>query len=238
MRIIVVVRKNIDVIAIAYPRPDRKNNHMMQKVDIRLRNAPTGHKGHSTVDRIIDAAADLLEARGYEALTTNHIADAAGVNIATLYKYFANKEAILVALYVRLSRGWLEGLTHFVDQIREGGHWRESVCRIIDFAAERRREMAGAAAIRIAIKISPELQVYDRADANESARIVADMLIDRASVDPVTAMRVGRMAIEVGVAGLDLWLHEGAGGDVAWVGETKAAVCSYLAPYFEAPATL
>jgi AcrR family transcriptional regulator len=211
---------------------------MMQRADSRLRNAPVGRKGKGTVDRIIDAAADLLESRGYEALTTNHIAEAAGVNIATLYKYFANKEAILTALHLRLSQRWKEALTHRLDQIRDGAHWREIVCQIIDVAAERRQGSNGAAGMRIAMKVSLELQPYDRAESIESAQFVADMLIARAGVDAVTAARVGRVAIEVGAAVLDLLLQDEATDDAAWVGEAKAAICNYLAPYFEDSAPL
>ncbi len=206
---------------------------MMHRADSHLRNAPVGRKGKGTVDRIIDATADVLEARGYEALTTNHIAEAAGVNIATLYKYFANKQAILVALHERMSRRWTEALTHLVDQIHDGMPWRETVCKTIDVAAERRQAAAGAAAMRIAMKVCPELQFYDRAESVESGTLVADMLIARASVDAVTAARVGRVAIEVGMAVLDLLLHEEAADDAAWVDEAKAVVCNYLAPYFE-----
>jgi len=198
-----------------------------------MRKAPVGRKGKDTVDRIIDATADVLEARGYEALTTNHIAEAAGVNIATLYKYFANKQAILVALNERMSRRWTEALTHLVDENREGMPWRETVCKTIDVAAERRKTAAGAAAMRIAMKVCPELQLLDRAESIESGTLVADMLIARASVDAVTAARVGRVAIEVGMAALDLLLHEEAADDAAWVDEAKAVVCNYLAPYFE-----
>jgi AcrR family transcriptional regulator len=197
-----------------------------------------GRKGKGTVDRIIDATADVLEARGYEALTTNHIAEAAGVNIATLYKYFANKQAILVALNERMSGRWTEALTHLVDQNREGMPWRETVCKTIDVAAERRKTAAGAAAIRIAMKFCPELQFYDRAESVESGALVADMLIARAGVDAVTAARVGRVAIEVGMAVLDLLLHEEAVDNGAWVDEAKAVVCNYLAPYFEDRARL
>jgi AcrR family transcriptional regulator len=211
---------------------------MMDRADSHLRKAPVGRKGKGTVDRIIDATADVLEARGYEALTTNHIAEAAGVNIATLYKYFANKQAILVALNERMSRRWTEALTHLVDENREGMPWRETVCKTIDVAAERRKTAAGAAAMRIAMKVCPELQLLDRAESIESGTLVADMLIARASVDAVTAARVGRVAIEVGMAALDLLLHEEAADDAAWVDEAKAVVCNYLAPYFEDRARL
>lgn len=210
----------------------------MERADSHLRNAPVGRKGKGTADRIIDATADVLEARGYEALTTNHIAEAAGVNIATLYKYFANKQAILVALNERMSRRWTEALTHLVDENREGMPWRETVCKTIDVAAERRKTAAGAAAMRIAMKVCPELQLLDRAESIESGTLVADMLIARASVDAVTAARVGRVAIEVGMAVLDLLLHEEAADDAALVDEAKAVVCNYLAPYFEDRARL
>ena len=233
-----VERRSTGASAVAGQRADRGNQHNKQWADIHLRNAPTGHKGHNTVERIIDAAADLLEARGYEALTTNHIAQAAGVNIATLYKYFANKEAILIALHLRLSRRWTEALTRLVGQLREGAPWRETVCQIIDVAAGRRQGTTVAAAMRIAMRVSPELQAHDRAESIASARVVADMLIDRANVDPVTAMRVGRVAIEVGMAVLDLWLHEEAAADAAWVVETKAVVCNYLEPYFDGRAAI
>jgi len=207
----------------------------MLRAGSRLRNAPMGQKGQRAVDRIIDATADLLEAHGYEALTTNHIAEAASVNIATLYKYFANKQAILVALHERQSLRWTEVSTQLVNQIREGMPWRETVCQIIDIAAGRRQRAKGAAALRIAMRVSPLLQSYDRAETVESGQLLADMLITRENVDAVTAARVGRVAIEVGKAVLDLLLQEQAADDAAWVVEAKAVVCNYLAPYFEGP---
>ena len=43
-----------------------------------------------------------MRERGYEALTTNHIAASAGVGIATLYEFFPNKEVIVAELAARL----------------------------------------------------------------------------------------------------------------------------------------
>ena len=83
------------------------------------------------------------------------------------------------------------------------------------------------------MRVSPELQSHDRNESIASARIVADLLVARAGVDAVTALRVARVAIEVGMAVLDLWLQEGTVDDDAWVGEAKSAVCNYLAPSFE-----
>jgi AcrR family transcriptional regulator len=207
----------------------------MQCFETRLRTVPTGHKGQDTVARILEAAGHLMEVRGYEALTTNHIAEVAGINIATLYKYFENKQTILIESHARQSQRWTLALTRLVTQIRDGAAWRDTVHHIIDIAAERRREAPGSAAIRIAMRLSPELQSFDRAESIASARIVSELLITRASLDPVRALRIARVSIEVGMAVLDLWLQEGQAHEAAWIGEAKAVVTHYLAPYFEAP---
>lgn len=54
-----------------------------------------------TVDAILTAALQLLEDGGIEYLTTNHVAERAGVSIGTVYQYFADKQAILSALAQR-----------------------------------------------------------------------------------------------------------------------------------------
>ena len=41
------------------------------------------------------AGARVLERAGYEALTTNRVAEVAGVGIASLYEYFPNKQALV-----------------------------------------------------------------------------------------------------------------------------------------------
>ena len=54
------------------------------------------------MDAILDATARILRSRGIEALTTNSISEVAGVGVATLYGYFPDKIAILVALARRM----------------------------------------------------------------------------------------------------------------------------------------
>ena len=65
---------------------------------LRPRKQPLQARSRDTVDVILKAAARLLAAKGYAATTTNHIAEHAGVSIGSLYEYFPNKDALLVAL--------------------------------------------------------------------------------------------------------------------------------------------
>lgn len=70
-------------------------------LDLHPRKQPCQARSRVTVDAILDACARLLREGGYAALTTNHIAECAGVSIGTLYEFFPSKEAIVAALIER-----------------------------------------------------------------------------------------------------------------------------------------
>lgn len=53
------------------------------------------------VNSILEASARILKARGYEGMSTNAVADCAGVSVGSLYQYFPNKVALLAAMHAR-----------------------------------------------------------------------------------------------------------------------------------------
>ncbi|MFY9852473.1 MAG: TetR/AcrR family transcriptional regulator [Terracidiphilus sp.] len=65
------------------------------------RRQPIQKRAQETVDAILEAVIRLLKRRGASAITTNNIAETAGVSIGSVYQYFPNKEAIFVALHER-----------------------------------------------------------------------------------------------------------------------------------------
>ncbi|MBU4435607.1 MAG: TetR/AcrR family transcriptional regulator [Alphaproteobacteria bacterium] len=65
------------------------------------RRKPAQARAEATVEAIFDATFQLLETGGLDALTTNHIAQRAGVSIGTLYQYFGGKQQILAAMAQR-----------------------------------------------------------------------------------------------------------------------------------------
>lgn len=65
------------------------------------RRVPRNAFGAATVDAILAAVEQILEHHGIERLTTNHVAELAGVSIGSLYQYFPNKQSLLGALQDR-----------------------------------------------------------------------------------------------------------------------------------------
>jgi AcrR family transcriptional regulator len=66
-----------------------------------MRHEPQQARSQRTVDLILDAAAGLIAEVGYEATTTNAIAERAAISIGSLYRYFSDKDAILRGLALR-----------------------------------------------------------------------------------------------------------------------------------------
>jgi AcrR family transcriptional regulator len=62
------------------------------------RKTPRQERSLRTVERILDAAAHIFHEQGYAGATTNDIADEANLSIGSIYQYFPNKDAVLVAL--------------------------------------------------------------------------------------------------------------------------------------------
>ncbi len=66
-----------------------------------LRRQPQQARGQQRVDVILNAAEKVFAEVGYAAATTNAIAARAQTNIASLYQFFPNKEAILAGVVER-----------------------------------------------------------------------------------------------------------------------------------------
>ena len=71
-------------------------------VDLEPKKIPRQKRAIATYERLLDVAARLLEDEGIERISTNMIAERAGITPPALYRYFPNKYAVLRALGDRL----------------------------------------------------------------------------------------------------------------------------------------
>jgi AcrR family transcriptional regulator len=70
---------------------------MTPKPSSNQRRSPRQARSRATCEAIAEAAAQILERGGAAALTTTAVAERAGVSIGTLYQYFPDKQAIVLA---------------------------------------------------------------------------------------------------------------------------------------------
>jgi AcrR family transcriptional regulator len=76
---------------------------------------------------ILETTAALVSEHGLTSVTMSRIAEKAGIGRATLYKYFPDVEAILLAWHERQIAGHLEHLAEVRDRAGEAGQRLEAV---------------------------------------------------------------------------------------------------------------
>ncbi|MCV7260202.1 TetR/AcrR family transcriptional regulator [Mycobacterium shimoidei] len=112
------------------------------------------------VQRILDAGRQVLIERGYEATTTNLIADVAGISPGSLYQYFPNKEAIIAAVVDDYSDQIDRTVTaHLVKQVgqREGFDTIRQTLAVLLDAMNEQPEL-----LRAMIEYTPRLGLGNR----------------------------------------------------------------------------
>jgi AcrR family transcriptional regulator len=74
---------------------------MARKPLINPRKNASQERSRATVDALVEATARILVRQGFDKVSTNRIAEVAGVSVGSLYQYFPGKEALVVAVIER-----------------------------------------------------------------------------------------------------------------------------------------
>ncbi len=93
----------------------------------RLWNETIEAHRHAVGEAILDATFSLVMEHGLTSVTMSQIAEKTGIGRATLYKYFPDVEAILVAWHQRHLKGQLEHLAELRDQVGDAGERLQAV---------------------------------------------------------------------------------------------------------------
>jgi AcrR family transcriptional regulator len=122
------------------------------------RVVPSQARSRATVDKILDAASFVLTNEGLPGFTTNLVAEVAGVNIASLYHYFSDKNAVLRELFDRLERRRLAEIKRRLGEFattEDVSAWLEDIAGAM---LEDRRRNPATMVLRRAIAAVPELR--------------------------------------------------------------------------------
>jgi len=196
------------------------------------RKTPGPTRSRERVERSLDAAAHLFAHAGYEAATTEGIAERAGASIGSLYQFFPNKRALFDAV----ARRHLERASALFDGLlaaaQQGASWRDVVTRAIDgFAALERSDPNLRAVWRnwhLAAEFLDEGDALNRAFARRTEAVLARHL------RPMPRARralVATMLVESVTAMLFVFARRREGDVGALLEETKVMLTRYLEPY-------
>lgn len=108
---------------------------------LKPRKMPGQQRSQDTVEAIVTAAAHILAEQGFEAMSTNAIAERAGTSIGSVYQYFPHKESILAAVLERHSQAEAR---FFVERMAElqGLGLRATIRALLSIPLDFRRQHA------------------------------------------------------------------------------------------------
>lgn len=162
----------------------------------RPRRAPKQDRALATVAALLDAMAASLVERGFEATTTNYVAERAGVNIGSLYQYFPSKGALLASLAQRQMDRYEEAMG--AAEARVAGAGLEA--GIAELLRSHVEALAAAAALHVALL--PHLRsgelavVYAALKERMVAGVARYLSARRAEVGPEDPKVAARTAVD------------------------------------------
>ena len=196
-----------------------------------LRRRPVQERSARRLERMLDAAGDLLSEHGYEALTTTAIAKRAGVAVGSLYQFFPDKRAVVQELTQR-------NLEHFMAEVskrtpgRERQHWWDVVDAMLDIYLRMHREIPGFARVHFGDVVDRRLLDERRDNNRVVADSLAELLSDKLDLVPGETTLPITVAVETADALLNLAFARDPHGDQSIVDETKSLLKGYLASRF------
>ena len=154
-------------------------------------------------EALLDAALDLVAAGDVDAISIESVADRAGVSRALLYKHFANRTDILIALYLREGARLHEELSAKVlaaDTLE--GMYRALFRGSVRAAEERGRIFEG---LRAAAGMNSQLREVQRSRDRQTVAFYTDHAVrefhlPQEEAEAATAMLLGAIA-----PALSLW---------------------------------
>ncbi len=207
---------------------------------IEPRRVPVQARSRERVERILDAAAQLLSDEGYDAVKTNLIAKRAGVSIGSIYQFFPNRFAIFNALAERYRKKIATALSKTMGPKSPDRPWEEALEEGFESLAEMWRNDWAFHTVWLAIQNTAELT-----EAREQYR---EMLINeelvyflRRTLPDASDSRlqtIARVMLEAGNVLLDQSMRNGEAQDPNVIEELKFLMHSYIGAHVNSARTV
>jgi AcrR family transcriptional regulator len=181
-------------------------------IDLSVKRAPTQKRAVETYERILDVATRLLNEVGIERISTNLIAAEAGIKVPTLYRYFPNKYAVLMALGDRLMARQnvvIEAWLTRADDKPAPDALIDDIEFLIDGTVTATRAEPGALTIMLALRAVPALQSVRLGSHRLMTDIITDRIGTRLPEVPRDALWARtRLSVELVYAAVEMALEE------------------------------
>ncbi|GAB3388785.1 hypothetical protein GCM10027568_10150 [Humibacter soli] len=197
-----------------------------------FRVEPSQERSLARIDALLDAAAIVVDEVGFDRLTTAQVAEESGASIGTVYRYFPDRIALLVALRDRAVRRYRLAASGQVERTAPST-WQAAIGCLIETFADMFRTEPGFRIMRFEDVRGVDESGTTPDHIREFAARVAEMLVSnfgfRASDELVFHIDIAGQMTESLVE--RAYLRD-ADGDERTLAEARVVATAYLEKYY------
>ncbi|RNL78268.1 TetR/AcrR family transcriptional regulator [Nocardioides marmorisolisilvae] len=194
------------------------------------RRVPTQMRSRERVEKILDVASHIVVSGGVEALTTRSIAEAAEIPVASVYQYFADRDAILLALVERDTEEMDEQVRTDLGALTtlSIASLVETTMRAYTAVYARRPDFLE---IWVRGRSNSAVNDFGRQHNRRTAAELREFAIAAGLAKPETPLAATELAVEIGDRVFQLAYETDSEGDEFLINQGIAMVTAYLLNY-------
>jgi AcrR family transcriptional regulator len=209
-----------------------------KKSELVRRSQPMQKRAKESVETILATTAILLDEVGVEGFNTNLLAERANLRVRTIYRYFPNKYAVILALTERLAVEWDRSMAKLYRRLADPN---EDWCVALkdargDWLANSRR-VPGAVSVLQAMNATPALNdLHFRIFEDMATKTAAALKARGLRLPRPRLLAIARTLVNETNTGIDLYLRLPKLDARLFSEELHASLAAYLERYLPEPA--
>ena len=140
------------------------------------RKSPIQERSKARVERILEAAAELIERGGSDQLKMSEVAASAGISIGSLYQYFPEKSALIRMLAERINAGSRECIRDGLKDVTDLASLQSAFAGLVDVYYAIVNERPVMRDIWSGMQVDRQLLTLQIAESRACGQMLADAM--------------------------------------------------------------
>lgn len=212
------------------------NQPELGTVALKVRTEPVQQRSAVRIHRLLDVAAELIDEKGIDGLTTSNVAARSGSSVGVVYRYFPNIQSLLRSLASRNMERFTDRI--FSNMAPDPHGWFSALDSTIDTYVDLLRTEPGFRALRFGDVIDERFIAPDVSNNGLLSHGFNELLVRKYGLTPSDELSFDlEVIIEIADALLRRAFQYSKDGDIRFIDKLRVIVRDYMHKHETLPAT-